>query len=60
LRGTMKERGSTVLVVSLSTRAVSQRRTERPRLGTRQQPLHGVVLRYSEMGKMKGASSTIS
>lgn len=54
----MKERGSTDVVVSLRSRAVSHFITSRPRLGTSAQPLHGVVERYSEMGKMKGASST--
>ncbi len=43
LRGTMKERGSTVVVVSLRRRAVSFFITSRPRFGTRAQPLQGVV-----------------
>lgn len=60
LRGTMKLRGSTELDVSLSRRVVSHLSTSRPLLGTMATPLDGTVERYSEMGKMKGASSTIS
>ena len=64
LRGTMKLRGSTdplpAWLTNFRHRAVSQRMTSSPRLGTKHVPLAACVDRYSDSAKAHGFSAMFS